>query len=263
MVITALATVQEMTFITITEHPVIKGAPILTEAPSIIMAKTIAIRDARKRTLQEASTITINGVFIPVAAEKINQFKGGLIIMKTTIRYNNKNYNEVLIDTSSVLNDNFECFVKNFLPLLSNSNMSFTIPQAVMNEINRFCFESTQRGVSARRAKENIMALHNIGYIKFEGNPNTKEKADAYIISKILRARQASKKILVITQDVQLGKDILKTNSMYSTPAPANNVQRIGKYGNLENFDLSTNAVEFKTKYKNTNTATILKRFGL
>ena len=183
--------------------------------------------------------------------------------MKTTTRYNNKNYNEVLIDTSSVLNDNFERFVKNFIPLLSKSNMSFTIPQAVLNEINRFCIESTQRGVSARRARENIMALHNIGYIKFEGNPNTKEKADAYIISKILRARQASKKILVITQDVQLGKDILKTNSMYSTPAPANNVQRIGKYGNLENFDLSTNAVAFKTMYKNTNTATILKRFGL
>lgn len=181
--------------------------------------------------------------------------------MKTTIRYNNKNYNEIIIDTSSVLNKNFESFVKNFIPLLSDSNMSFTVPQAVMNELNRFCIESTQRGIYARRARENIMALHNIGYIKFEGNPNTKEKADAYIISKILRARQASKKILVITQDVQLAKDLLKTNSMYSTPAPANNVQKIARHGNLQDFDLSI--AHTYTANRSSNTADILKRFGL
>lgn len=179
---------------------------------------------------------------------------------KNTLSYNDKHYANVLIDTSSLLKREFEKFMETMIPYLQNSEIKLTVPQAVMHEIHKFCTENTPRGCAAKRALENINALHRAGFIKFEGNPNSFEKADTYFVSRVLKARSRSEKILIVTQDFQLAKDLLKTNTMYSTWAPANNVNRINKYGLLEKFDLSK-TIAIKPKYD--NISNILKRFGL
>lgn len=179
---------------------------------------------------------------------------------KNTLFYNNKNYTSIIIDTSSLLKRQFENFMESFILSLRDSGMKITIPYSVMHEIHKFCTENTPRGLAAKRTLENINALHRAGFVRFEGNPNSNEKADAYIVGRVIKARSRGEKILVITQDFNLGKDILKTNSMSSTWAPVNNVNRINEFGVLENFDLSRDVV-INSKYN--NLSHVLKRFGL
>ena len=179
---------------------------------------------------------------------------------KNTLFYNNKNYTNIIIDTSSLLKRQFENFMESFIPSLRDSGMKITIPQTVMHEIHKFCTENTPRGFAAKRTVENINALHRTGFVRFEGNPNSNEKADAYIVGRVIKARSQGEKILVITQDYQLAQDILKTNNMSSTWAPVNNVNRINEFGVLENFDLSR-TVASKPQYS--NLSYVLKRFGL
>ena len=179
---------------------------------------------------------------------------------KNTLFYNNKRYTNVIVDTSSLLKRQFETFMESFIPILRNSGIKLTVPQAVFREIHKFCAENTPRGFIAKRTVENITALHRVGLVKFEGNPNSNETADSYLVGRVIKARSHGEKLLIITQDYQLARDLLKTNGMNSTWAPANNVNRINEVGALENFDLSV-AVASKPKY--TNMSNVLKRFGL
>lgn len=180
---------------------------------------------------------------------------------KNTLFYNNKNYTNIIVDTSSLLKREFENFMETFIPYLRKSGKKITVPQAVIREINKFCTGNTPtKEVAAKRTLENISALHHAGFIKFEGNPRSTERADSYIVGRVIKARSQSEKILVITQDFQLAQDILKTNSMNSTLAPANNVNRLNEFGVLENFDLSRDVA---IKPKHNNLSHVLKRFGL
>ncbi len=179
--------------------------------------------------------------------------------MKRTLYFNNKNYDLVLVDTSSVLKAEFVVFVKRLIPHLRNSGVKINVPQMVMRELRRISNENSSRGYTAKKAIENLNALHIAGFVAFEGNPNTTERADSYIISRVVKGRAQNEKILVVTQDFQLAKDVLNANNMRSTFAPASNALRINPKGELELFDFNRKPVG----QKNNELSKVLKKFGL
>lgn len=183
-----------------------------------------------------------------------------MINFNNKLNLNNKTYDLILIDTSSILRIQFERLMQTLIPRLQISGVKLTIPNAVMREIRFFSNESSTRGNSARRALENINVLYKAGLLCFEGNPSSSESADSYIITRVMQCRNQFKKALVVTQDFTLAKDLLQLNSITSTTAPAVNAQRINHSGELENFDFSHPSTP-KVKYN--NVSNVLKRFGM
>lgn len=183
------------------------------------------------------------------------------------IRINNKEYDYVIIDTCTYLRPQFPQFMEyTILHALRASNAKLTVPQAVMREINHFAKEQSDRGAASRKAKKWIQACQLMGYTQTEGNPNSNESADAYILQKVYAARAEGKKLLLISQDATLAKDILASNQTRSGFAPYNNVYRLNKDGFLEEFDTLRFSSNQRNSYqqKNRNDITkVLKSFGL
>ena len=182
--------------------------------------------------------------------------------------YEGKNFSKVYIDTSSVMRYQFDTFMRSFISELNRNHSSLIVPQAVMNELRHIAKkEYTKRSSMAERALENIKALASVGVVVFRGNPNDKERPDSYLMREALSARAKGEKILIITQDSDLMRDLLALNSIKSTFAPALNVLRINNSGDLEKFDLSESSVHNRNNYFKPKafkgTAEVLKRFGI
>ena len=180
-----------------------------------------------------------------------------------TLTLNNKTFNKVMIDTSSLMNQRaFVAFMKEILiPELNRSGMKLAVPQAVMRELRKLTQENTSRGLTAQMALEGIHALSKVGYIAFEGNPNLEECPDAYMMREVVRAKMEYEKVLIITQDYQLAVDLMSLNQVRSTITPACNVKRLNMYGLLENFNLTVTPPKEQKQYKNIQS--VLKRFGI
>lgn len=183
--------------------------------------------------------------------------------MKPVLNLNNKNFNKVMIDTSSLMQQSsFVTLMKEtIIPELSKSGMKLTVPQAVMRELRKFIQENSPRALTAQKALEGINALSKVGYIAFEGNPNSEERPDSYMMREVVRAKMEQEKVLVISQDYQLALDLMSLNQIRSTITPACNVKRINANGELENFNLT---IAPKTEQKQySNIQNVLKRFGI
>ena len=187
------------------------------------------------------------------------------MLMKKHFYFNGRKYNRIYIDTCGVMHQGFENCIKGLIPTLQSSGIKLTVPNAVMTELKRFEGEMSDRGKRAKRALENIGALHRVGLVEITGHRETPQTPDSYFAEVVLQARSNQEKLLIVSQDYQLALDILSINNIKSQKGPAANVKRLTATGSLEDFDLSRPANAYSPKKNSTynTTKAVLKRFGL
>lgn len=185
--------------------------------------------------------------------------------MRKYFYFNGRKYNQIYVDTCAVMHQGFENCIKGFIPALQSSEVKLTVPNAVIAELKRFEGETSDRGKRAKRALENIGALHRIGLVEIKGHQGTPQTPDSYLTEVVLQARSNQEKLLILSQDYQLARDILSLNNIKSQMGPAANVKRLTATGSLEDFDLSkpANAVTPQKNPTYDTTKAVLKRFGL
>ena len=185
--------------------------------------------------------------------------------MKKYFYFNGRKYNRIYIDTCAVMHQGFENCIKGLIPTLKSSGIKLTVPNAVMAELKRFESELSDRSKRAKRALENISALHCVGLVEIKGRQETTQTPDSYLTEVVLQARSDQEKLLILSQDYQLALDILSINNIKSQIGPAANVKRLTVTGSLEDFDLSRPANLYSPQKNSTynTTKAVLKRFGL
>lgn len=143
---------------------------------------------------------------------------------------------KIFIDTCSLLHNTSERFWYNIIPFLRAHNNKVIIPFRCIEEIEKHSL-NTEKIELAKKARSCIKILNELnkeGYIDIRG-----EKTDNFadnVFQVVFTKFRMNCKLLLITQDNDLAKDILALNDNKSVKANEIKVNRINKYGFLSNF---------------------------
>ena len=155
---------------------------------------------------------------------------------------------KIFIDTCSLLSYKSHLFWTNIIPLLHKYNNSIIIPYRCIEEIEKHS-GNVEKKELAQEAKESIKQINKLmeeGYIEIRG-----EESDNFadnVFQVVFTKHRMKYKLLLITQDADLAKDILKLNDNKSVKANEVNVKKINKYGYLSSFFWNDNIVSNKIK---------------
>lgn len=177
----------------------------------------------------------------------------------TTNLLEEQDFENIFVDTSSLLKPSFARFTEQILPVLQNGGQPLIIHQTVIDEVTKLASETeTDRGLAARRALDALHALADEGHIAVDNTPALSK--DVFFLTEALKERFSGKKVLIISQDSMLARDILlRVNGLQSFYGPFVNVQRLEGDG-LADFDLSYSS---KRPINASASAVLKKRFGL
>lgn len=161
--------------------------------------------------------------------------------------------NKIFIDTCSLLHSEVDKFWVNIIPMLKKYNSKIIIAIRVYEEVEKHCknTENNQLATKAKTCKKILNQLRNAGYVEFRG-----EKSDNFadnVFQVVFTKFRMTNKLLLITQDNNLAKDILKLNDNKSVKGNPISVQRINQYGYLSDFNWNEKVKEEKNKRKNVN----------
>lgn len=162
---------------------------------------------------------------------------------------------KIFIDTCSLLHFSSDDFWTNIIPLLYQYQNKIFIPLRCIEEIEKHSknidnFELAQK---AKACLKQLNQLVKTGYVEIRG-----EKSDNFadnVFQVVFTKFRMNYKLLLITQDNDLAKDILTLNDNHSVKANEVKVNRINKYGFLSEFywhDLEGNSktVQIQEKIK-------------
>lgn len=143
---------------------------------------------------------------------------------------------KIFIDTCSLLDSASEKFWKNILPMLHKYNNKIIIPFRCVQEIDKHARNNADPDLAKRAhdCYEQVCNLRDAGYVVIRG-----EKTDNFadnVFQVVFTKFRINYKLLLITQDHDLAKDILKLNDSKSVKAKQVKVNRINKYGFLGEF---------------------------
>ena len=160
---------------------------------------------------------------------------------------------KIFIDTCSLLHFAAESFFVNIIPLLNKYNNKIIIPIRCIEEVEKHSKNENdvELAQKAQSCIKKINQLLEAGYVDIRG-----EKTDNFadnVFQVVFTKFRMNHKLLLITQDNNLAKDILALNENKSVKANEVKVKRINKYGFLSEFYWkdSQEAAEEKKKQRN------------
>ncbi|ONI39403.1 hypothetical protein AN639_05445 [Candidatus Epulonipiscium fishelsonii] len=140
---------------------------------------------------------------------------------------------KIFIDTCSILEDISDQFWDDIVPLLHQYKTKIIIPKRVCEEIEAKC-KDDKLSNRAKKCLENIKQLQNDKVIEIKGD-ETDNFADN-VFQVVFTKFRMSHKLLLITQDNNLAKDILALNKNKSVQANTVKVRRLDEKGCLSEF---------------------------
>ena len=170
-----------------------------------------------------------------------------------------RNYT-ILVDTCSVMQKSFQAVVKAFSAPLKNYHKKLIVPECVISELKKFVDEDSERGDEARLALSLIYQYRAEELINIRTGITQGFRPDEYFLS--YAPNRVHEKIMFITQDFLLAKDILAFNDSGSCLGHYIKVKRIDRFGELKNFDITRTVDKPTVKPKTTNAGEILRQLG-
>lgn len=170
-----------------------------------------------------------------------------------------KNYT-IFVDTCSVMQQTFEAMVSTFTAPLRAYRKKLIVPECVITELQNFVDEDTERGAQARQALRTIDRYCEEDLIDIRTGITQSFRPDEYFLSYV--PNRVHEKLMFITQDYLLAKDILAFNDSGSCLGHYIKVKRIAPSGELKNFYMVRSESAPQAEYKETNAAELLKKLG-
>lgn len=147
---------------------------------------------------------------------------------------------KIFMDTCSILHFATDKFWMNIIPLLQQYQKKVIIPLRSIEELQKHA-ANTGKPELAENSKNCIKILHqliNAGFVEIRG-----EQSDNFadnVFQVVFTKFRMTHKLLLITQDNDLAKDITALNNNKSVRANPVHVKRINQYGFLSNFAWNT-----------------------
>ena len=143
---------------------------------------------------------------------------------------------KIFMDTCSILHFAADKFWLNIIPLLRQYQNKIIIPLRSIEELQKH--ESNTRDSELAKNAKNCLRLMkkliNAGFVEIRG-----EQGDNFadnVFQVVFTKFRMTHKLLLITQDNDLAKDIIALNSNKSVKANPVQVKRINQYGFFSNF---------------------------
>ena len=170
-----------------------------------------------------------------------------------------RNYT-ILIDTCSAMQSSFQNVVETLSASLKKYRKKLIVPECAIKELKKIAKEASERGTLSERALDLIACYREEKLIEIRtGIPNG-YRPDEYFLS--YAPNRVFEKIMFITQDTLLARDLLAFNGSGSCLGNFIKVKRITDEGTLKNFDISHDVKKQVPKPKATNAGDILKQLG-
>lgn len=157
------------------------------------------------------------------------------IYAKSVLEDYAKNW-KIFMDTCSILHFAADKFWMNIIPLLRQYQNKIIIPLRSIEELQKH-ESNTRDSELAKHAKNCLRLLKkliNAGFVEIRG-----EQSDNFadnVFQVVFTKFRMTHKLLLITQDNDLAKDIIALNSNKSVRANPVKVKRINQYGFFSNF---------------------------
>lgn len=144
---------------------------------------------------------------------------------------------KIFIDTCSLLHISSDKFWMNIIPLLHQYQNKIFVPYKCWEEIEKHSKnkDNVELSSKAQNCLKQLKQLMEAGYIEIRG-----EKSDNFadnVFQVVFTKFRVNYKLLLITQDNNLAKDILALNDNKSVKANPVKVNRINKFGFLSKFN--------------------------
>lgn len=147
---------------------------------------------------------------------------------------------KIFMDTCSILHFATDKFWMNIIPLLRQYKNKVIIPLRSIEELQKH-EANTEKHELAKKAKNCLKVLHQLidaGFVEIRGEQNDNFADNVFQV--VFTKFRLTHKLLLITQDNDLAKDIIALNSNKSVKANPVHVKRINQYGYLSNFAWNT-----------------------
>lgn len=166
---------------------------------------------------------------------------------------------KIFIDTCSILHFASEKFWTNIIPFLYKYNKKIIVPLRSVEELQKHSNDTSNLELSlkAKNSLKKIQQLIEARIIEIRG-----EQSDNFadnVFQVVFTKFRMNYNLLLITQDGDLAKDILRLNSSKSVKANLVQVKRINKYGFLSNFKWNTEKEKDSKFYQKNEDNDILK----
>lgn len=144
--------------------------------------------------------------------------------------------NKVFIDTCSLLYEHSSEFWVHIFPILQKYNKKIIIPYRCIEEVDKLSqSQDGDKVKSAIEANKSLVQLQKANLLDIRGEKND-NFADNVFLVQFTKFRM-SYKLLLITQDRNLGKEILALNKSKAVRGNKVSVLRINKYGFLSRHE--------------------------
>lgn len=143
---------------------------------------------------------------------------------------------KIFIDTCSILWESADVFWESILPYLKKYNNKVIVPYRVLEELQKHANNSKDTMLS-EKSRQGIRKLEK--FIKEDLVELRGEKTDNFadnVFQVVFTKFRLTHRLLLITQDNDLARDILALNNIKSVKANQVCVKRIDKYGVLSDF---------------------------
>lgn len=148
---------------------------------------------------------------------------------------------KIFIDTCSLLHFASDKFWMNMIPILRQKQAKIIVPLRSIEELEKHSKnkEKQELATNSKNTLKVLQQLLSAGFIEIRG-----EKTDNFadnVFQVVFTKFRINHKLLLITQDNDLAKDILALNDNKSVMANPVNVKRINQYGFLSGFHWEEN----------------------
>lgn len=148
---------------------------------------------------------------------------------------------KIFIDTCSILHISANKFWSNIIPYLYQYKNKIIIPYKCIEELQNHS-KKTSNPTLARKSKDSLIVIKKLNDgnfidIRGEQNDNFADNVFQVVFTKF----RMQYKLLLITQDNNLAKDILSLNNNKSVQANIIHVKKINNYGFLSKFPWDNN----------------------
>jgi len=155
-----------------------------------------------------------------------------------------KNF-KIFLDTSSLLDDEINLFIKNIIPILKETNGKLIIIPQVGMELEKHANESSNRQLK-EKSKKIILILNQLkkqNLIEIRGGFD-ESFADNVFLSVFTKLR-INHNLLLITKDKKLASDIENLSNITSVKTnKVINVRTVNRYGFLSKHNISKNIIK-------------------
>lgn len=143
---------------------------------------------------------------------------------------------KIFMDTCSILHFAADRFWKNIMDLLSRYQNKIIIPLRSIEELQKLGanIDKPELAKNANKCLKVLEWLKNEGFVEIRGEQN--DNFTDNVIQVVFTKFRMTHKLLLITQDNDLAKDIIALNDNKSVKANPVHVKRINQYGFLTDF---------------------------